>query len=113
MNDQISTRRMRIVKYRGSSHGTDEYPFLIDQGFSVLPLSSMRLNHTVSRERISSGVEDLDDMLEGKGITAGSSILVSGTAGSGKSTLAAHFANEACRQASAPVHRVSKSRPRR
>jgi circadian clock protein KaiC len=98
VNDQISTRRMRIVKYRGSSHGTDEYPFLIDKkGFSVLPLSSIRLNHQVSKERISSGVQDLDAMLEGQGYYKGSSVLVSGTAGSGKSTLAAHFANETCR----------------
>jgi circadian clock protein KaiC len=98
VNDQISTRRMRIVKYRGSSHGTDEYPFLINQkGFSVLPLSSMRLDHKVSKDRVSSGVKDLDVMLEGRGFFKGSSILVSGTSGSGKSTLAAHFANETCR----------------
>ena len=98
VNDQISTRRMRIVKYRGSAHGTDEYPFLIDhKGFSVLPLSAIRLNHKVSRDRVSSGVKDLDGMLEGKGFYKGSSVLVSGTSGSGKSTLAAHFANEACR----------------
>jgi circadian clock protein KaiC len=98
VNDQISTRRMRIVKYRGSSHGTDEYPFLIDtKGFSVLPLSSIRLDHKVSKDRISSGVKDLDVMLEGRGFYKGSSILVSGTSGSGKSTLVAHFANETCR----------------
>src|ERR1700730_15054306 len=98
VNDQISTRRMRIVKYRGSSHGTDEYPFLIDQkGFSVLPLSSIRLDHKVSKDRISSGIKDLDVMLEGRGFFKGSSILVSGTSGSGKSTLAAHFVNETCR----------------
>jgi len=97
VTDQISTRRMRIVKYRGSAHGTDEYPFLIDsKGFSVLPLSGLRLNHKVSKERISSGVKDLDVMLEGRGFFVGSSILVSGTSGSGKSTLAAHFANEIC-----------------
>ena len=98
VNDQISTRRMRIVKYRGSSHGTDEYPFLIDKkGFSVLPLSSIRLDHKVSKDRISSGIEDLDTMLEGLGFFRGSSILVSGTSGSGKSTVAAHFADETCR----------------
>src|SRR6202166_17291 len=98
VNDQISTRRMRIVKYRGSSHGTDEYPFLIDKkGFSVLPLSSIRLDHKVSKDRISSGIKDLDTMLEGRGFFKGSSILVSGTSGSGKSTVAAHFANETCR----------------
>jgi circadian clock protein KaiC len=98
VNDQSSTRRMRIVKYRGSSHGTDEYPFLIDErGFSVLPSTSMRLNHAVSSERISSGVKDLDDMLEGQGFYRGSSVLVSGTAGSGKSSLAAHLVNATCR----------------
>ena len=98
VSNQISTRRMRIVKYRGTSHGTDEYPFLIDKkGFSVVPLSSIRLNHKVSTERISSGVKDLDAMLEGKGFYKGASVLVSGTAGSGKSTLAAHFADESCR----------------
>jgi circadian clock protein KaiC len=99
VTDQISTRRMRIVKYRGTSHGTDEYPFLIDKrGFSVMPLSSIRLNHEVSTERVSSGVKDLDTMLEGRGFFKGASILVSGTAGSGKSSLAAHFVDEACRQ---------------
>jgi circadian clock protein KaiC len=98
VSNQISTRRMRIVKYRGTSHGTDEYPFLIDKkGFSVVPLSSIRLNHKVSTERVSSGVKDLDAMLEGKGFYKGASVLVSGTAGSGKSTLAAHFADESCR----------------
>jgi circadian clock protein KaiC len=98
VTDQISTRRMRVVKYRGSSHSADEVPFLIDErGFSVLPSSSMRLDHEVSNERVSSGVKDLDDMLEGKGFYRGSSVLVSGTAGSGKSSLAAHFAQQTCR----------------
>jgi len=97
VSEQVSTRRLRIVKYRGSSHGADEYPFLIDeQGFSVLPSSSMRLNHPVSRDRISTGVKDLDEMLEGKGLYRGSTALVSGTAGSGKSSLSAHFANRTC-----------------
>src|ERR1700724_2044432 len=73
VNDQISTRRMRIVKYRGSSHGTDEYPFLIDKkGFSVLPLSSIGLEHKVSKDRVSSGIKDLDAMLEGKGFSKAS-----------------------------------------
>ncbi len=98
VNEQVSTRRMRVIKYRGSSHGADEYPFLIDeQGFSVLPSTSMQLDHSASRQRISSGVQDLDDMLEGKGYYRGSSVLVSGTAGSGKSSLAAHFADQTCR----------------
>src|SRR5262249_51562299 len=95
VSQQLSTRRMRIVKYRGTSHGADEYPFLIDdQGFSVLPGSSMKLNHPVSKERISSGVKDLDEMLEGKGFYRGTAVLVSGTAGSGKSSIAAHLANQ-------------------
>jgi circadian clock protein KaiC len=95
VTQQLSTRRMRIVKYRGTSHGADEYPFLIDdQGFSVLPSTSMRLNHAVSKERVSSGVKDLDEMLEGKGFYKGTTILISGTAGSGKSSLSAHFARQ-------------------
>jgi circadian clock protein KaiC len=98
VNEQLSTRRMRIVKYRGSSHGTNEYPFLIDEsGFSVLPSTSMRLNHVVSTERVSSGVKDLDAMLEGEGFYKGSSVMVTGTAGSGKTSLAAHFADQVCR----------------
>jgi circadian clock protein KaiC len=98
VNEQTSTRRMRIVKYRGTSHGADEYPFLIDdQGFSVLPSTSMRLSHAVSKERVSTGVQDLDEMLEGKGYYRGTTALVSGTAGSGKSSLAAHFARQTCR----------------
>lgn len=97
VEEQTSTRRMRVVKYRGSSHGADEYPFLIDErGFSVLPSTSLRLDHVVTNQRISSGVKDLDDMLEGKGFYAGSSVLVSGTAGSGKSSLAASFAQHVC-----------------
>jgi len=89
---------MRVVKYRGASHIADEIPFLIDErGFSVLPSSSMTLDHAVSNERVSSGVKDLDDMLEGNGFYRGSSVLVSGTAGSGKSTLAGHFAQQTCR----------------
>jgi circadian clock protein KaiC len=99
VKDQISARRMRIVKYRGTRHGADEYPFLIDeQGMSVLPLTSLQLEHKVSDERVSSGVPDLDQMLEGKGYYRGSSILASGTAGSGKTTLAACFAEATCRR---------------
>ena len=97
VQNQISTRRMRIVKYRGTSHGTNEYPFLIDEkGFSVLPITSVGLSHTASTERVSSGIPRLDAMLNGKGFYRGSSILVSGTAGTGKSTLAAHFIDAAC-----------------
>jgi circadian clock protein KaiC len=99
IKDQISARRLRIVKYRGTKHGADEYPFLIDErGMSILPLTSLQLQHTVSSERISSGVPDLDEMLEGKGYFRGSSILVTGTAGSGKTTLAASFVDAACRR---------------
>jgi len=99
ITEQISTRRMRIVKYRGTRHGADEYPFLIDErGLSVLPLTSLSLDHQVSTERISSGLSDLDEMLEGKGYYRGSTVLVSGTAGSGKTTLAAQFAEAACRR---------------
>lgn len=97
VHNQISTRRLRIVKYRGSAHGTNEYPFLIDQdGFSVLPVSSLGLNHKVFDTRISSGIADLDKMLAHGGFHRGSSILVSGVAGSGKSSVAANFANAAC-----------------
>lgn len=98
VQNQISTRRLRIVKYRGSSHGTNEYPFLIDQGgFSVLPVSSLGLNHKVFDERVSTGVADLDAMVGGGGFHRGSSILISGVAGSGKSSLAASFVDAACR----------------
>ncbi|MGE5447724.1 MAG: circadian clock protein KaiC [Bacteroidales bacterium] len=97
--EQTSTRRLRIVKYRGSTHGTNEYPFLIDEdGFSILPITSVGLAHKVSTERISSGVSRLDTMLEGKGFYRGSSILISGTAGTGKSSLAAHISNAACQR---------------
>jgi len=95
--NQISTRRLRIVKYRGSVHGTNEYPFLIDdEGISVLPVTSLELNKDVSSESISSGVEALDKMLGNKGFYRGSSILVSGTAGTGKTSIAASFADSTC-----------------
>ena len=97
--DQISTRRLRVVKFRGSSHGTNEYPFLIDEeGINVLPLTSLTLMNDASAERVSSGLTPLDDMLDGRGFYRGSSILVSGTAGTGKTTLAAHFVDAACRR---------------
>ena len=97
--EQTSTRRLRIVKYRGTTHGTNEYPFLIDEhGFSVLPLSGLKLDHEVSDERVSSGIAGLDEMLDGKGYYRGSSILVSGTAGTGKTSLATHFAHETARR---------------
>jgi len=94
--EQMTTRRLRIVKYRGSLHGTNEYPFLIDEnGISILPITSLGLDHTAPTERISSGIPRLDMMLGGQGYYRGSSILISGTAGAGKSSVAAHFVNAA------------------
>lgn len=99
VNEQTSTRRLRVVKYRGSIHGTNEYPFLIDEnGFSVLPVTSLGLMHNVSDKRVLSGIKVLDEMLEGKGYFRGSTILVSGTAGVGKTSIAAHFADAACKR---------------
>lgn len=96
---QVSTRRLRIVKYRGSTHGTNEYPFLIDEdGISVLPLTSSGMTYGVSNERVSSGVPELDQMLGGRGFYRGSTVLLSGTAGTGKSSLAAHLAEATCRR---------------
>ena len=97
IQNQISTRRLRVVKYRGSIHGTNEYPFLIDEdGISVLPVTSLKLDKAASTARVSSGISSLDEMLGGKGFYKGSSILVSGTAGTGKTSIAAYFANECC-----------------
>jgi len=97
--NQISTRLLRVVKYRGSIHGTNEYPFLIDEeGISVLPVTSLKLAADVSSDRISSGIPALDKMLEGKGFFKGSSILVSGKAGTGKTSIAAYFANATCKR---------------
>lgn len=97
VTEQISTRRLRVVKYRGSAHGTNEYPFLLDEsGLSVVPITSVGLTHKASVERVSTGVEGLDQMLGGKGFFRSSSILISGTAGTGKSSFAAHFAHAAC-----------------
>ncbi len=94
---QISTRRLRIVKYRGSAHGTNEYPYLIDEdGITVMPVTSLRLAHEASIERVSSGVPSLDEMFGGKGFYRGATILVSGTAGTGKSSLGAHMARATC-----------------
>jgi len=99
MSEGVATRRMRIAKYRGSLHGTNEYPFLIEgDGISVLPITSLGLTHKVSNRRISSGIPKLDSMLGGKGFFRGSSILVSGTAGTGKSSMSAHFAYSVCKR---------------
>jgi circadian clock protein KaiC len=97
VTEQTSTRRLRILKYRGSLHGTNEYPFLIgERGISVQPITSLGLQHAVSNERVSTGVDRLDVMLGGEGPFRGSSVLVTGTAGTGKSTLAAQFCDAAC-----------------
>ncbi len=97
ITEQVSTRRLRIIKYRGSLHGTNEYPFLIGKdGISVLPITSMTLEHKVPSGRVSSGVKELDEMMGGRGFHRGSSILLSGTAGTGKSSLSAAFVNAAC-----------------
>jgi circadian clock protein KaiC len=97
ITDQISTRRMRVVKYRGSTHGTNEYPFLIDdKGITVFPITSLKLDHPVSAERLSTGINRLDAMLEGKGFYKGSSVLVSGNPGTGKTSVAASFADATC-----------------
>jgi circadian clock protein KaiC len=99
VEDQVTTRRLRVVKYRGSAHGTNEYPFLIDgQGMTVLPITSAGLDHGVSEEAVSSGVPGLDAMLGAGGIYRGSSVLLSGVAGTGKTTISAHFADAACRR---------------
>jgi circadian clock protein KaiC len=97
VTEQVSTRRLRVVKYRGSIHGTNEYPFLIDEeGISVLPITSLILKHTASEERITTGIKKLDDMMESKGYFRGSSILISGTTGTGKTSFAAHFCEAGC-----------------
>ncbi|MEO6720493.1 MAG: circadian clock protein KaiC [Ferruginibacter sp.] len=99
VSNQIATRLLRIVKYRGSTHGSNEYPFLIDEdGISVLPVTSLKLDRAVSSARVSSGIPSLNNMLGGKGYFAGSSILISGTAGTGKTSIAGYFAHETCKR---------------
>jgi circadian clock protein KaiC len=99
VTEEISTRRLRIVKYRGSPHGTNEYPFLIDEeGIAVLPVTTLSLSHAVSPERVSTGIARLDTMLDGKGYYRGTTVLVSGTAGAGKTSVSAHFVDAACRR---------------
>jgi circadian clock protein KaiC len=99
VNDQIATRHLRVVKYRGAMHGTNEFPFLIgDEGISVLPITSLSLNHRVSNERIVTGIPRLDAMLGGKGFFRGSSILLTGTPGTGKTIVSANFAQAAARR---------------
>jgi len=111
--EQIATRRLRIVKYRGSAHGADEYPFLIDEdGISVLPITSLGLDYPVSKERISTGVPKLDAMLGGKGFFRGSTILLSGTAGTGKTSLSGTFADAACRRGERCLYFAFEESPR-
>src|ERR1700761_8195894 len=111
--NQISTRRLRIVKYRGSVHGTNEYPFLIDEdGISVLPVTSLKLQKPVSSARVSSGIPALDKMLDGKGFFKGSSVLVSGTAGTGKTSLAAYFANQTCNEGKRCIYFAFEESPK-
>jgi circadian clock protein KaiC len=111
--DEISTRRLRIVKYRGSMHGTNEYPFLIDEnGISVLPISSLGLDHPAPAVRISTGITRLDGMLGGKGFFRGSSILLSGTSGAGKTSVAAHFVEAACRRGERCLYFAFEESPR-
>jgi circadian clock protein KaiC len=97
VTETVLTRRLRVIKYRGSTHGTNEYPFLIESdGISVLPVTSMELKQAASTERVSTGVPVLDGMFGGKGYFRGSSVLISGTAGTGKTSLTAHFVDAAC-----------------
>ena len=99
VTDQISTRRLRVVKYRGSSHGTNEYPFLIDrQGIAVLPVTSLQLVHRANSERVSTGLEWVDEMFGGQGYFRASTVLLSGSAGTAKTTIAACFLDAACRR---------------
>ncbi len=112
VHDQLSSRRLRVVKYRGSVHGTNEYPFLIDEnGISVLPITSLRLRQTGSKTRVPTGLARLDTMLGGKGFFRGSSVLVSGTAGTGKSSLAATFADAACRRGGKALYLAFEESP--
>ena len=97
VRQQISTRRVRVIKYRGSNHGTNEYPFVIDaNGLSVIPITSAGLDHPGTAEKVSTGIPSLNKMFAGKGYTRGSTILISGTAGTGKTSFAAAFANASC-----------------
>jgi circadian clock protein KaiC len=99
VREQIATRRMRVIKYRGSKHGANEYPFVIDEGgLSVIPITSAGLDQPGTAERVATGIPSLDKLFQGGGYTRGSTILASGTAGTGKTSLAAAFAVETCRR---------------
>jgi len=113
IREEISTRRLRVVKYRGSTHGTNEYPFLIDEhGISVLPISSLGLDHAASAARVSTGIDRLDGMMGGKGFYRGSSILLSGTSGTGKTSVSAHFVDAACRRGERCLYFAFEESPR-
>jgi len=110
--EQVSTRRLRIVKYRGSTHGTNEYPFLIDEeGISVLPITSLKLDNEVSSDVVSTGVPGLNSMFYGGGFFRGSNILVSGTAGTAKTTVACYFANEQCEKGEKTIYFAFEESP--
>jgi circadian clock protein KaiC len=112
VTEQASSRRLRVIKYRGSTHGTNEYPFLIDEnGISVLPITSISLQHKASTERIPTGIARLDTMLGGAGYYCGSSVMVSGTAGTGKTSIAAHFADSACRRGERVIYFAFEESP--
>jgi circadian clock protein KaiC len=103
--EQIATRRLRIVKYRGSTHGTNEYPFLIDEnGISVLPITSLKLEHKVSNKIISTGLKEMDALFSAGGIFEGSSVLVTGSAGSAKTILASYFAVSSCQRGESTLY---------
>ena len=109
VEDQNSIRRLRVIKYRGTMHGTSEYPFLIGRtGISVLPLSSLKLDHQACSQRISSGIPRLDAMMGGRGFYRGTSILISGGAGTGKSSMAAHFVQAACQRGERALYMASE-----
>jgi len=113
VNEQVSTRRLRVVKYRGSYHGTNEYPFLIDKdGISILPITSFGLTSDAPSGRVSTGIPSLDAMFEGKGYNKGSSVLVSGTAGTGKSTMAAQFAESVCKRGKRALYFAFEESPK-
>jgi circadian clock protein KaiC len=113
VTEQLSTRRLRVVKYRGSYHGTNEYPFLIDKdGISILPITSLGLTSEAPSERVSTGIARLDAMFDGKGYYKGSSILVSGTAGTGKSTMAAQFVESACERGERALYLAFEESPK-
>lgn len=110
--DEIATRRLRIVKYRGSAHGANEYPFLIDaQGLALTPITNIALNYPASREEVSTGLPKLDAMLGGNGYFRGGTLLISGAAGTGKSSLAAHFVDAACRRGERAIYFAFEESP--